>query len=169
MSTDLRTKLLALASRRTGVTMLYARRATDASEPAILAELQTLVQDLEVTYRAPEGVRWPRWFSCTAHADAWVDSLAKPQPKVQPSATAKAPTKHGPALTTIPSAARQRAGLRLDVAADVVVPASVKITRGPTMTHDPRFQCDPTQRHYGAGFAAAGIGRDITTGKGWGR
>lgn len=165
MSTDLRTKLLALASRRTGVTMLYARRATDASEPAILAELQTLVQDLEVTYRAPEGVRWARWFSRTADADAWVDSLAKPQPK----APAKTPTKHGPALTTIPSAARQRAGLRLDVAADVVVPASVKITRGPTMTHDPRFQCDPTQRHYGAGFAAAGIGRDITTGKGWGR
>ncbi|WP_164964277.1 hypothetical protein [Rubrivivax sp. JA1026] len=164
MSTDLRTKLLALANRRTGVTMLYARRATDASEPAILAALQALVQDLEVTYRAPEGVRWARWFGFSEDADAWVESLAKPQAQAQP----KAPARHGPPLTNIPSAARQRKGLRLDVGADVQ-PPGVKFTRGPTMTHDPRFQCDPTQRHYGAGFAAAGIGRDVTTGKGWGQ
>jgi len=49
------------------------------------------------------------------------------------------------------------------------VPASVKPQRGPSVTHDARYQCAPGERPYGAGFAAAGIGRDATTGLAWGQ
>lgn len=45
--------------------------------------------------------------------------------------------------------------------ADVIVPAGVKVTRGPSWTHDPRFQCAPGERHHGAGFARMGIGRYV--------
>lgn len=43
-----------------------------------------------------------------------------------------------------------------------------RITKGPSYTHNGRYQCAPGEQPYGAGFAAAGIGRDVTNGKGWG-
>lgn len=42
------------------------------------------------------------------------------------------------------------------------------VTRGIAAGYDPRYQCAPGEQPSGAGFAAAGIGRDITTGQGWG-
>ena len=41
------------------------------------------------------------------------------------------------------------------------------ITRVPGWTHDPRLQCAPDEMPFGAGFAAAGVGVDITTGRSW--
>lgn len=52
-------------------------------------------------------------------------------------------------------------------AAEPVIPAGVKVQRGPSWTHDPRVQCAPNEQPYGAGFAAAGPGRDVTTGRAW--
>ena len=43
----------------------------------------------------------------------------------------------------------------------------VRITRGPSYTHDPRIQCAPGEQPFGAGFAAAGPGVDIETGMAW--
>lgn len=43
----------------------------------------------------------------------------------------------------------------------------VRITKGPAYTHDARIQCAPGERPYGAGFAAAGPGRNIETGRAW--
>ena len=51
----------------------------------------------------------------------------------------------------------------------VVVPAGLAIQRLATPTHDARYQCAPGERPHGAGFAAAGIGRDVTTGQQWGQ
>lgn len=34
---------------------------------------------------------------------------------------------------------------------------------------DVRYQIDPAERPFGAGFGAVGIGRDVMTGKGWGQ
>lgn len=42
-----------------------------------------------------------------------------------------------------------------------------QVTRCPGFTHDPRYQVAPGERVFGAGFAAVGIGRDITTGQPW--
>jgi NAD(P)-dependent dehydrogenase (short-subunit alcohol dehydrogenase family) len=38
----------------------------------------------------------------------------------------------------------------------------------PSPSYDARYQLPPGAQVYGAGFAAAGIGRDVTTGKAWG-
>jgi hypothetical protein len=45
----------------------------------------------------------------------------------------------------------------------------VKVTRGPSHPFDERYQVDPASKPYGAGFAAVGVGRDVNTGKPWGR
>jgi hypothetical protein len=47
------------------------------------------------------------------------------------------------------------------------MPGSDEVTRCPGFTHDPRYQVAPGERVFGAGFAAVGIGRDITTGRPW--
>lgn len=43
-----------------------------------------------------------------------------------------------------------------------------KITRAEAPRYDVRYQVDPAARPYGAGFAAIGPGRDVTTGQAWG-
>ena len=50
---------------------------------------------------------------------------------------------------------------------EAVIPPHVKVTRCPAPAYDARYQVDPSARPFGAGFAAAGIGRDPTTGKAW--
>ena len=42
-----------------------------------------------------------------------------------------------------------------------------KITRAPSLNYDPRYQVDPDRFVWGAGFVAAGVGRDVNTGKPW--
>lgn len=42
-------------------------------------------------------------------------------------------------------------------------------TAGPCYTHDIRYQCGPGEQPWGAGFAAAGVGVDVTTGRPWSR
>ena len=51
--------------------------------------------------------------------------------------------------------------------AEPVIPPTVKVTVCPSPAYDARYQVDPSARPFGAGFAAAGIGRDPTTGKAW--
>ena len=46
-------------------------------------------------------------------------------------------------------------------------PAVVQVL--PSQTHDARVQCAPGAQPFGAGFAAAGIGHDIQTGRPWRR
>jgi|GEM_PF-2602666 len=43
-----------------------------------------------------------------------------------------------------------------------------KVTRCAAPRYDARYQVDPRAMPYGAGFSAVGLGRDVTTGKGWG-
>lgn len=43
-----------------------------------------------------------------------------------------------------------------------------KVTRAEAPRYDVRYQVAPGAKHYGAGFAAVGLGRDVTTGRGWG-
>lgn len=48
-----------------------------------------------------------------------------------------------------------------------VIPSTVKVTVCPSPAYNARYQVDPSARPLGAGFSAAGIGRDITTGTSW--
>lgn len=50
---------------------------------------------------------------------------------------------------------------------EVITPEGVKVTVGPALRHDPRYQVEPGVQPYGAGFAAVGIGRDIRSGRAW--
>lgn len=67
-------------------------------------------------------------------------------------------------VPTIPRAMR---AVKPAVDKGVIVPAGVKVTRGPSWTHDPRYQCRPGDEPFGAGFSSVGIGRDIDTGRAW--
>ena len=50
---------------------------------------------------------------------------------------------------------------------DAIVPQGIKPLRGPSFTHDTRYQCAPGEIPFGAGFAAVGIWRSPLTGKAW--
>lgn len=50
---------------------------------------------------------------------------------------------------------------------EAVIPEGLQVKRGPSWTHDPRFQCAPGVQPFGAGFAAVKPGFDITTGRPW--
>lgn len=52
---------------------------------------------------------------------------------------------------------------------EVITPKSVVPQVLAGYTHDDRVQCAPGARPYGAGFAAAGAGIDMTTGRPWGQ
>ena len=52
-------------------------------------------------------------------------------------------------------------------AGEPVIPPHVEVKRCPAPAYDARYQVDPKSRPFGAGFSAAGIGRDATTGKAW--
>lgn len=43
----------------------------------------------------------------------------------------------------------------------------IKVTRSTAPAYDTRYQVDPQSRPWGAGFAAVGVGRDVTTGREW--
>jgi hypothetical protein len=66
------------------------------------------------------------------------------------------------------NAGGRKAAARLSAAAAAVVLPLPKVQVCPSPDHDARYQLPPGARVYGAGFAAAGVGRDATTGKPWG-
>lgn len=156
----IRGRVLALAERRDGVTLRGAVASTGCGTTAIQTALRDLELQLQLTRRAPGGVE-PRWFARSEDADAWVSALHSTVPVPEP----KPGRQRGSAMTVVvraPAAPPPPAG-------EVVYPPGVKVTRGPSWTHDPRFQVAPGERHHGAGFSRAGIGRDAITGREWGR
>lgn len=168
----IRGRVLELARRREGVTHRGAVASTGLGATAV----QTALRDLELahrlTRRAPVGFD-PRWFTTTAAADAWVASLHRPAPAQQPTKPGRLPRVPAVLTDVKPLTAATRKPVPLTVVApktpgpatapagDAIVPEGVKITRGPSWTHDPRFQVAPGERHHGAGFSRLGIGRYV--------
>jgi len=101
------------------------------------------------------------WFANNDMARRW-EGRTCPAPKASPAPHQRAPLLRGrPApvvLADTPSLADMPA----------VMPPHVTLQRCPAPTHDNRYQCAPGARPFGAGFAQAGIGRDVTTGRVWG-
>jgi hypothetical protein len=48
-----------------------------------------------------------------------------------------------------------------------VVPAHVVPSVGRAAGYDPRYQVNPADRPFGAGFSAVGVGRDVQNGEAW--
>lgn len=102
------------------------------------------------------------WFANDELAQRWM-ATTPPVPKAAPVQrqrppvwrTTSAPVTLAPATDTRDT--------------PVIHPADVQVQRGPGWLHDPRYQCAPGERPYGAGFAAAGVGRDVVTGAAWGQ
>ena len=101
------------------------------------------------------------WFANDELAQRWM-AATPPVPKADPT-----PRQRPPVWRTVP------APVTLAPAADtrdtpVIHPAHVPVQRGPGELYDPRYQCAPGEQPAGAGFAAAGVGRDVITGDAWG-
>lgn len=104
------------------------------------------------------------WFASAELAQRWL-STTPPKPKPEPT-----PRKRLLTRTSHQPGAPVRLARRLDTRdAPVITPPGVQVQRVKAPTHDARYQCGPDERPAGAGFAAAGIGRDITTGQAWGQ
>lgn len=56
---------------------------------------------------------------------------------------------------------------KIEVPSPVIAPDDPRIQRGPSYTHDPRFQVAPGERPFGAGFSATPIGHNPSTGLPW--
>lgn len=102
-----------------------------------------------------------RVFADEGHRDAWI-ATAKPVAKLHPLTEPLVP--RGRCIAP-PKLKKLKKVTIVD--GDMIIPPTAKITRATPVTHDPRFQCDPAAKVFGAGFAAAGIGRDIHTGRAW--
>lgn len=104
------------------------------------------------------------WFASAELAQRWL-STTPPKPKPEPTRRQRLLTR-----TSTQPGAPVTLARRLDTRdAPVITPPGVQVQRVAAPTHDARYQCGPDERPAGAGFAAAGIGRDITTGQAWGQ
>ena len=120
------------------------------------------------------------WFDTAERAAAWaaMPPLHKPALVAIPTGCAHTvmAKKKGPAALTSYAAHPTKPATPAPVtiadaplvSGEVTVPASVVVAKGLSAGYDPRIQCAPGERPYGAGFAAVGIGRSVTTGQGWG-
>lgn len=100
------------------------------------------------------------WFASPELAQRWQASVAllpKPAPPLRPPAPV---ARARPAPVHVP-----RPASRVDQPA--TIPSGLAPLRAVGLTHDPRYQCAPGERPFGAGFAAVGIGRDVDTGRAW--
>jgi hypothetical protein len=103
------------------------------------------------------------WFASAELAQRWL-AITPPQPKATPTPRQQIVPLH---RHRSPMVTLGKRASNVDTPANV--PAGLKVQRGPSQTHDARYQCAPGEQPYGAGFAAAGVGRDVTTGTAWGQ
>jgi len=120
------------------------------------------------------------WFDTPERAAAWAAMPPLHKPGLVAIPTGRAHTvmakKKGPAALTKYAAYPTKPGMPApvhipdtpQVSGEATVPASVVMAKGLSAGYDPRVQCAPGEQPYGAGFAAVGVGRSITTGQGWG-
>lgn len=120
------------------------------------------------------------WFDTAERAAAWAAMAPLHKPELVAIPTGRAHTvmakKKGPAALTKYAAQPTKPGVPApvnipetpQVAGQATTPASVVVAKGLSAGFDPRFQCGPGEKPFGAGFAAAGVGRSVTTGQGWG-
>lgn len=97
----------------------------------------------------------------------WVlEHLPKRRPP--PSQAPQSPSAQRCDLTRGPSPVAAVAAPAAAASAPAAAGRPVQPVPLPGWTHDPRYQVAPGAAVHGAGFAAAGVGRDVLTGLPWG-
>ncbi len=108
---------------------------------------------------------------CTGHVYFTTPEAAAEYERAAAKAKAeyKRPSRAKPATPL--TAARARSGIPMQPKVDtreIIIPAHVKVQRvGAIVFGDSRYQVQPGEKPFGAGFSMVGIGRDIQTGMGW--
>lgn len=102
------------------------------------------------------------WFANQELAYRWAANVPPAPPPARPAKQRPTAQGRGPFAAQPAPRTNQPQG-------PTITPPGLAPKRVPHWTHDKRYQCAPGERPAGAGFAAAGIGRDITTGQAWGQ
>jgi hypothetical protein len=139
--------LISLASKPGGTSTSEAAAACGAAMNHVSASFSRMVKRGHVV-RAHVTGHSIRWFTEQSAADAW-------QRATQPRVALDSRRKQKPALDAKPIAVITR------------MVRGVKVTKQIAPAYDARFHVDPRAKCYGAGFASAGLGIDITTGQAW--
>jgi len=152
---------LAVERRYLGITNVLLQHETKRESHHVGTVLARLTREGKLVGASVVG--HPRhWFITQDVADMWATSTA-PLPKAAPTQRQKILLRRRPGLPA-PATLGERAD-GADVPAQI--PPGVQVQRCPSVAFDPRYQVDPASHPFGAGFAAAGIGRDVTTGRTW--
>ena len=155
-----------------GITNSMVRQATKRSSTQVGTVLAKLKNRGLLAVGRVTGC-YHHWFANEELAQRWMTTTTPP-PKPSPTPRQNiSVVARRPATKTRPATASRGSYVVLNAPPDttdahVVVPPGVRVQRWVAPTHDTRYQCAPGERPAGAGFAAAGIGRDVTTGQAWG-
>lgn len=150
-----------------GVTNELVRHEARCLGPMASSALAAMTRTGEIWAAKVPG-SLTHWFASAELAARW-----RGRPLAGPAAPAGAPRMQEPTdAQNAPQVRRQQPVVRIAHRADTTdapttVPPGVVLQRVHAPRHDPRYQCAPGERPHGAGFAAAGIGRDVTTGQPW--
>lgn len=186
--TTQRDRIVEMAARPGGVSSAMIQQALHTSAASIATTMACLEKQKRVVRGKRAGYKL-HWFTTAEARDAWQNvvpkgqnhNTIKPQGLVDigkpvPGSRARAPssplqhiTLEGSRAVTagIPPIPRALRAFKASAPREVIVPPDVKVTRGPSWTHDPRYSCAPGELVFGAGFSAVGAGRDINTGEAW--
>lgn len=146
--------MLAMAQRPEGVDIAEAAAALGLSRKVACVGLARLIKSGQI-FSARPRMQCQRYFAAAALAARWLEQQQPRRWQIDLPGTPDAPEK----------VRRRKVGGQIIGVADhsrAVLTACPSPAVGST-----RFLVDPASRPYGAGFAAAGIGRDVTTGKPW--
>lgn len=110
----------------------------------------------------PTGHTRDRWFGDETMARVWLSRYVPPAMVLRaPKPNRFTATRRGlPAPVSVPHRPYAPVG-------EAHVPAHIVPAVGVASGHDPRYQCAPGEQPFGAGFAAAGIGRYFGPGGVW--
>lgn len=141
---EMRRKLHELCTTEDGVFVRDCMPTLNASYPQVQEQLQHLITAGKV-FKAKRSTNAVKYFTSKKKAIAWagvVDLIPK----------------NGKSHKSHP---------KPDRAAVATMHPNVRVTVAPLHRYDARYQIAPKAAHYGAGFAAVGIGRDLQTGGAW--
>jgi len=167
---DLTKRALEMATAPDGVTSAELQKALSVTADFACSMMARQVRAGKL-FRAQRAGFKLRWFDTAARAAAW---------ELQPAVGTNHLTTEAPKLVAIGKPMKSRANKpgagiappqqpreKRVVEAVEVDYSRAKVTRCPSVDHDPRYQLPPGAHPYGAGFAAVGVGRDVGTGRAW--
>lgn len=150
---------LAVERGHLGITNNLLQKESSRSSAAVGTVLAKMASRGDLAVGKVVG-HYTHWFANDELARRWEGSTT-PVPKRQPTPHQRPLRQRDRPAPVILAPAPDRRDQ------PAITPAGLQVKRSNAPTHDPRYQCGPDERPNGAGFAAAGIGRDVVTGRTW--